>query len=282
MDKVASNIKDAIFNSTLDVASLIGVTLIIGFILKFLGDEALKNRCRVNYKLGTNLFGYIGTPVHELSHALVALLFGHKIKEIVFFKPVSNNSTQDGQALGYVNHAYNKNNIYHRIGNFFIGVAPIYGGIGATYLLLFLFLPDTFHKLTKMVDKAVTHNYHYTEASFYSFYYDSAVVVFHSIFNSTNFSNPSFYLFLYLVLAVVAHIRLSGADLKGASDGVIALFVLSFVLNLISVLLGGTSTFFRAITYQANLFLIMIALVVLVLMLVVFALSLAIRLLARR
>lgn len=77
---------------------------------------------------GTNsvirfLFSFIGTPLHELSHAFMCLVFGHKITDmrLLILDPNSN-------VAGYVSHTYNKNNFYQNLGNFFIGIAPILGG----------------------------------------------------------------------------------------------------------------------------------------------------------
>ena len=76
---------------------------------------------------GRNLFlygfGWLGCSVHELSHAFFALIFGHKITEIKLFAP-----SKDGESLGHVSHSYNKKSIYHKIGNFFIGISPLLAG----------------------------------------------------------------------------------------------------------------------------------------------------------
>lgn len=72
---------------------------------------------------GRILFSFIGTPIHEASHALMCLIFGHKIVDIKFFIPNPNS-----YVAGYVNHTYNPKSIYQNIGNFFIGLAPIFGG----------------------------------------------------------------------------------------------------------------------------------------------------------
>ena len=80
--------------------------------------------------------GILGVPVHELSHAALCPFFSHKIKEIVLFKP-------DGQGtLGTVSHCYNAVNPWAIIGNFFIGIAPIFGGCAAIALATYLILPN--------------------------------------------------------------------------------------------------------------------------------------------
>ena len=77
-----------------------------------------------------------GAPVHELSHAFFCLLFGHKIKKIVFF-------AHDGfTTLGYVTHSYNNQSPWQVIGNFVIAIAPVLGGIFFIYWLTVLLLPS--------------------------------------------------------------------------------------------------------------------------------------------
>lgn len=78
------------------------------------------------------LTAVIGTPIHELSHAIACVLFGHKITDIKlidlsFSKP----------ALGYVNHSWNTRSIYQSVGCFFIAIAPL---ITASIIVYFSYL----------------------------------------------------------------------------------------------------------------------------------------------
>jgi hypothetical protein len=59
--------------------------------------------------------GVVGVPIHELSHATFALIFGHKIKSIKLFQKPDEN-----EVMGYVQHSYNQGSIYQQAGNFFI------------------------------------------------------------------------------------------------------------------------------------------------------------------
>lgn len=71
-------------------------------------------------RIGLLLTGAIGVPIHEISHAVLAMAFGHKINRIVFFQFKQNEKT-----LGWVEHTYNKRNILSSIGVAFISLAPI-------------------------------------------------------------------------------------------------------------------------------------------------------------
>jgi hypothetical protein len=80
--------------------------------------------------------------IHELSHALFCIIFGHKIQEMKLFSPEN-----DG-TLGYVNHSYNPKNPYQQIGNFFIGTGPIWGGVLLLYVASYFLLPEGILNLT--------------------------------------------------------------------------------------------------------------------------------------
>lgn len=72
-----------------------------------------------------------GIYIHEASHAIVCVAFNHKITEFKFLILEANNPT-----LGYVRHSYNQQSLYQVTGNFFIGIAPLFGGLIAIDSLL--------------------------------------------------------------------------------------------------------------------------------------------------
>ncbi len=81
--------------------------------------------------------GWIGTPIHELSHLLACIAFGHRIDQVALFRPDANN----GQ-LGFVRHSYQRGNWFQEIGNLFIAVAPLIGGSLTMLLLIKLCFPS--------------------------------------------------------------------------------------------------------------------------------------------
>lgn len=80
--------------------------------------------------------GWIGTPIHESSHALMCWVFGHQIESMALFEPDS----REGR-LGYVRHTYQRGDWWQESGNFFIGLAPLAGGTLALLLLTWLMFP---------------------------------------------------------------------------------------------------------------------------------------------
>lgn len=154
--------------------------------------------------------GYIyltapGVMIHELSHAVFCLIFQHKILEMKLFSP-----EEDG-TLGYVNHAYNPKNIYHRIGNFFIGTGPIWGGCLMLWVVSWLLLPEVMRQGNSFSESLSA----FTDG----------------IFSADFWKNWKSWLWLYLSLTIASHITLSPPDLKGAADG--------FIVIVLTVLLGS-------------------------------------------
>ena len=61
------------------------------------------------------LFGWLGTTVHELGHAMMCIAFLHRIERIKLFT-----LNPDADYAGYVAHSYNPLSPYQLIGNFLV------------------------------------------------------------------------------------------------------------------------------------------------------------------
>ena len=73
-------------------------------------------------------FALFFVPIHELSHLVMAVIFGHKINKVVLFQ--LNNTTS-----GYVEHSWNKKSLYQSFGTFFIASAPLLVSMIATSII---------------------------------------------------------------------------------------------------------------------------------------------------
>lgn len=80
----------------------------------------------------------IGTPVHELGHAAMCLLFRHEILEMVLWNP-----HPDHGRLGYVRYVRTSDSLYQKLGGLFISAGPIFSGMAVLYALVALAFPDT-------------------------------------------------------------------------------------------------------------------------------------------
>lgn len=124
------------------------VVFVIGLqqiLMKLLGPRVIENR------LSKGLFytsAMLGTPIHEASHALIALMFGHKIHKISWFQ-----MGKDGR-LGYVEHNWNRRSLYQSIGVFFIAIAPLLAGFSAIVLLQHFLTMPTLKPFVLNVDVA--------------------------------------------------------------------------------------------------------------------------------
>src|SRR3989338_10199174 len=117
---------------TIQLLAALGIFFAFGFILAKLQEKTQNNYYQTVGLKGILWTAWFGTPIHELGHVFFAKLFHHKITQISLFKP----NPETGN-LGHVSHTYNKYSLYQRLGNFFVGAAPmLFGSVG---LIIFLY-----------------------------------------------------------------------------------------------------------------------------------------------
>lgn len=177
------------------------------------------------------VFGWLGTAIHEIGHALAALLFGYRLKEVKLFNP-----DPKTKSLGHVIAGRNGNSFFQQIGLFFFGIAPVlFGTLIIFSALLILFQADMLD-LMQRIALQTSEGASQSDAGgllYQTLAYCTAVLAF--IFSPAHFADWRFYLFLYLTFAIGSSIHLSEPDIKAAATGFIALVVLVLVFNLITL-----------------------------------------------
>lgn len=190
-----------------------GIVVIFGLLIAL----CRKAFCKLAGEKGNKIIlatGVVGTPIHELSHAFMCVVFGHKITEMKLYSP----NEADG-TLGYVTHTYNPKNLYHQIGNFFIGIAPILIGSGIIFLLMRVCTPNLFEEVAAELQFASLLTADLSDPSTYAaclgLFWDLIALIFHF----TNTGNVLWWVFILLSLMIAGHMELSGADIKSGAKG---------------------------------------------------------------
>ncbi len=171
--------------------------------------------------------GLVGTPVHELSHALMCVVFGHRIDAISLYSPGNPDGT-----LGYVQHSYNRRNLYHNIGHFFIGTAPIICG-GMVLLLLMRWLVPAVYS---QVAPSINDSFSMVGLDIGTVLGDYFTAVKHTaevIFMPDNMKSAGWWIFIILAVMISSHMELSLSDILSGITGFIIISVLLFVADLI-------------------------------------------------
>jgi hypothetical protein len=181
--------------------------------------------------------GWLGTPVHELSHCLVGMLFGHKITEVKLWDP----HPHDG-VLGYVKyHLPSEDNrvLYYvaRIGQFFSGIAPLFGGS----LVLLLALKVLSPRPELVLDEAQRFATALEQRSWGDVGSGFTTLV-QGIYGSLFAEGAASFrpwVFLYVALAVGAHLAPSPADMKGGAAGFGMILGIALVIDAVAVAAGA-------------------------------------------
>jgi hypothetical protein len=237
-------IKQVLLRTFGQLTWLLSLLFIFGFILYFLARFTRNIYVKTT---GTTLdifvTGWIGTPIHELGHAIFCLIFRHQITEMKLYTPNSEDGT-----LGYVNHSFDPKSLYQKIGNFFIGIGPIIFGTFVLYALLYFLVPNSKAVLNsiEIQSNILVKGVHGEFSGILSSLWETTRNTLETLFRRGNFVDYRFWIFLYLSMCISSHMELSPPDIKGAWRGLLSLVLFFFIINLI--ILGfdatGVSTHF--------------------------------------
>ncbi|MBQ7353269.1 MAG: DUF3267 domain-containing protein [Clostridia bacterium] len=219
------NIGNILLSFLMQLVFTVGVIWIFGFLISLCNKIFYQNFGSWG-KTVCYVTGAIGTPIHECSHALFCIIFGHKIEQIKLFQIDSNDGT-----LGYVWHSYNRKNVYHLIGNFFIGIAPIAVITALLYLIALPLVPDMLNSIFYQVSTLDTK---IGFQNIFPNFWEVIKIIFSQI------SNLNWWLFVIIGVFLCLHMTLSIEDIKSAFSGA---FILTGLLLLTNFILGTIDYF---------------------------------------
>jgi hypothetical protein len=205
-----------------------GFFFVIGFFLSKLQEWTQNQYQRSIGWYGILWTAWIGTPIHELSHALFAKIFAHRIEEMHLFTP----NRRTG-LLGQVDHSYNPRNPYALIGNFFIGAAPMIGGCVVLFVLFKYLLPES--------EKILFNIVHFKFISLNQVLSDLSGIG-TLIFSQKNIHSAGFWFFVYLSFSVGVHLAPSSYDQKTMWRGFAWLFIFLYLILLGVFYFNGNSS----------------------------------------
>ena len=219
--------EEILLNYIQQIFSTIGLIVLFGLFFSLCRKLFCSLLGSVSYIIINYVTGWIGTPVHELSHAFFNIIFGHKITEIDLYSP------NDGDdSLGYVKFNYNDKNVFHLIGLFFTGIGPILGGGVAILLLMLILVPDLFYSIMSSSETVVDYS------NILNGYFNIFEVTITNVFDPNNMNNILYWLFMILAIMIAAHMELSIADISLARIGIGILLVFILIGDIILYLIS--------------------------------------------
>lgn len=175
--------------------------------------------------------GWLGIIIHELSHLLLALFFGHKVTEYkLLVLPKDVRSTENGTVrLGYVNHLWNPHSPYQQLGNAFIGTAPVYGSTLAIYCVSRFLAPEWYQNLTTFAHQVIN-----LETPTWNLLWATGI--------SSQGEKIRVIIAVLLIMSItIGGFALSTADLASCITAFGELALIGFILILVGLLLGGNA-----------------------------------------
>lgn len=233
-------IKDLVIATFSQMASLFAGVFIFGLLIHFISQLTFKSLERSFGSRGVYFVAWLGTPIHEMGHALFCIIFLHRIVDIKFFKPDPLTGT-----LGYVSHTWNKTNPWAVLGNFFIGIGPVLLGCAVLFATFYFLIPDSSRVWDSIIFKVNEIGESNSIGSNWAAFQGSSLALVKLIFTIPNLTGWQFWVFVYLSICVASNIRLSPSDIKGSLSGMGCIILIFLLINFLGLITGfGSEKFF--------------------------------------
>lgn len=182
------------------------------------------------------LVGWVATSLHELGHALFALLFGHDVTRVKWF-----DFHATGGTLGQVEHRYDPSSPYQRAGRFFIGLGPVIVGALVLALAGWLLLGATGSAGDPIAHVRAPDGLA-DLAGYYAALLGAALHRFSRLLAMLRLGQWNTWAFLYLAYVGASTMRLSGSDLRSVGAGLWTLSCLLLLVNALTLWAGAPAT----------------------------------------
>lgn len=233
-------IKDLVVATLSQMASLFAGVFVFGLLIHFISQLTFRSLERSFGSKGVYFVAWLGTPIHELGHALFCFIFLHRIVAINFFKPDPLTGT-----LGYVSHTWNKGNPWAVLGNFFIGIGPVLLGSAVLFAVFYFMIPDSSRVWDAIIFEVSEMGGSNSPGSYWAAFQGSSLALVKIIFTVSNLTSWQFWVFVYLSICVASNIRLSLSDIKGSLSGLGCIVLLFLLINFLGLITGfGSEKFF--------------------------------------
>lgn len=182
----------------------------------------------LGYRCSIYTTGWIGTPIHELSHLVVFWIFRIKVIEFKLFSPDFENGT-----FGYVRYLADAKNPFHRLGCALAGIAPLAAGISLIFALGSFLVPGFALAFAQV---GSTSMYAGTpDALYYLHIVVNAIFgAIGSLLDYANLGRWQFWLFVYVSTCVACHFAPSRQDLRGIGPGILVGAILILMVNAVA------------------------------------------------
>lgn len=167
---------------------------------------------------------WLGTPLHELGHALMCILFAHRIERIRLFP------SKRGGAM--VEHSYNRKNPYATFGNLWIGLGPVFSGLAVIVAVLYWVCPVSMQEFGALIRSLLE-----GEPTWREVLLEIGCII-HGLFLEETRPLWVRLLSAFVLLSVSLHVRVSTSDILGMLKGVPGYLVLSLAVALVAVWMG--------------------------------------------
>ncbi|MBQ7347162.1 MAG: hypothetical protein IJW55_04325 [Clostridia bacterium] len=204
----------------------LGVFVVCGFAVRFC-SRAFSSLSGSGSGAVFDITSIIGTPVHELGHAVMCPLFGHKITRMKLWSPRAENGV-----YGYVEHSYNRKNPWAQFGNLLIGIGPIFSGLGVVILMLWLCFPSQWDAYLTSSRTLVADGTTVAELT------SGVLSLFRAILGAFKTDWLRSLIGVLIILPVSLHISLSWADVKGSLGALPVYLLMLAVFALVTSIAG--------------------------------------------